>query len=99
MRPYSCDDCGASGVKLWREAYEYSPIPLRCGPCACLRSGYTDITLRQDGAHLIYDHWWIYDIGWYVPAIRADGDPPAFWGATSATPEDFERWKALPLLP
>lgn len=86
--PYVCGQCGAEGVKLWRE---YLPLlehqQLTCAKCATQEhvdeSGYRESDLGRTG-----------QIGWCVPAVPAPGG--TFWGYTSVPDSGVAWWRALP---
>lgn len=83
-RGYTCGDCGAAGVRLWRD---YQTVldaqTLRCRTCAEKHEGRT-LTDECD------------QIGWSVPAVPTpDGD--TFWGYTSVPLTGVRWWKSLPL--
>ncbi len=81
---YSCGNCGASGVKLWRYYQAFLDVrELKCFACALVdQAKNVDWPLTGD------------QIGWLVPAVSApDG---SFWGYTSAADGDVNRWMALP---
>lgn len=77
---YVCADCGASGVRLWREYQTFLEHQvLRCRACAEKHAGKT----------MIGDQ-----IGWMVLAVPAPGN--TYWGYTSVPAEDVAWWKSLP---
>lgn len=82
---YECGDCGANGVKLWREYNTFlEHITLRCARCAEKNQKKTLDLLRSD------------QIGWLIPAVPTP-NKESFWGYTSIPQKDVEWWKRLPL--
>lgn len=89
---YKCDDCGAHGVKLWRE-YETlaDHTVLQCADCAEISqrklhgSDWESPFKRGEGDQ----------IGWRVPAIPVEGED-TYWGYTSVPQAGCEWWKNLP---
>jgi len=78
---YTCSDCTASGVKLWRS---YQVVldgqVLRCTSCCQKHEGKE----RRDDS-----------IGWSVPAVPTP-DGETFWGYTSVPAAAAAWWRALP---
>lgn len=71
---YSCDDCGASECKLWREYNTFiEHQKLRCAMCACKKEGknFHDLNLEK---HM--------SIGFLVPAVPTK-DGTDMYGYTS----------------
>lgn len=100
-KKYKCAKCGAAGCKLWRE-YQSFHIDLRCAPCAGKDQGRDVSSMDENGMRLSPEYDWsggrrTASIGWYVPAV-SDGKGN-FWGYTSVTPEDAEKWRKLPTFP
>lgn len=85
---YARDDCGARGVKLWRDYSTFlNHQELRCKACALKsQAKHIDEQLRGD------------QIGYLVPAVPTY-ERDTFWGYTSVPPEDVAWWKALPETP
>lgn len=80
---YTCADCGAKGVKLWRDYQTFLDAQtLRCRACAEKHEGKAK---RADGD----------SIGWSVPAVPTS-DGSTFWGYTSVPIAAVDWWKALP---
>ena len=81
---YECGDCGASGVKLWREYQTFlSGQTLRCLDCACKAEKKKPEDLEGDS------------VGWMVPAVPTEeGD--TFWGYSSVPQAGVEWWHRLP---
>jgi hypothetical protein len=81
---YTCKDCGACGVRLWREYNTFlDNITLRCRACAML---------NQPGkASADSDA-----IGWLIPAVPTV-EMDTFWGYTSVPQDRCAWWDALPV--
>lgn len=87
---YRCADCGAGGVRLWRE-YQVCHTELRCASCAenherlthdpGWSSGYSDGSSDQ--------------IGWLVPAVPCE-EGGGFWGYSSVPQDGVLWWYRLP---
>ena len=96
-RPYVCNACGASGVKLWRDSNRLACwCDLFCGACAAKHAG--DAEPDDDGKTRLVllgvDHR-TDQVGGLVPAIPADGNT-TFWGYCSVPEERVAWWKSLP---
>lgn len=92
---YCCSECGAHGVKLWREYQTIADaIELRCVDCA-LRDQGKDWMVGEDGRHK--DEFNGSDqIGWLVPAVPTiEGD--TYWGYSSVPSAGCVWWFLLPL--
>jgi hypothetical protein len=95
---YRCSECGAYGIKLWREYSTFVP-ELKCASCAA-KDQEIDISQmdcegifpRTDalGCTRLTDQ-----IGWYVPAVP-DKEGEGYWGYTSVPQEALEWWNKLP---
>jgi hypothetical protein len=102
---YVCDDCGASGCKLWRDYQTFLDRQrLRCAPCAAKNQDKPIIDIDDDGFRTLFEYDWGHEhnrsdqIGWLVPAVTtAEGD--TFWGYTSCPEDRIRWWRALPTLP
>jgi len=101
---YVCDDCGASGCKLWREYQTFlNHQHLRCAPCAAANQQKPIDDIDAEGFRTLSEYSWGQDersdqIGWLVPAVTtAEGD--TFWGYTSVPPDRVTWWRELPTLP
>lgn len=98
MRPDQCDECGVTGVKLWREYGVYSQRPaILCVVHACATKGISPETIDAKGLHVASDRQPSDQIGWYVPAVP-DGDGN-WWGYTSIPDDAYEHWANLPTGP
>lgn len=89
---YTCGDCGAHGVRLWRD-FQTAMVAqaLRCAACAeqHQRKG------RGPAWRSPYSLGQGDQIGWLVPAVpTVEGN--TFWGYTSVPPEGVAWWKRLP---
>ena len=84
-KTYECGECGASGVKLWRQYQTFlDHQELFCQVCA-----------EADQGKLLADGYSTDQIGWLVPAVpTAEGD--TFWGYTSVPEDRCIWWRALP---
>lgn len=82
-RPYRCEVCGASGVKLWREYQTFADKTLlRCVECAEADQGKK---FEPPG----------HSIGVLVAAVP--NDRGSFWDYTSVPEADVQWWDNLPL--
>jgi hypothetical protein len=83
---YKCGDCGAKGVKLWRESHTFADnITLRCAACAEKNQKRTINLAEHD------------QCGWLVPAVPTLDPAAPWWGYTSVPAEGCAWWGALPL--
>jgi hypothetical protein len=80
-KDYVCGECGASGVKLWRDYNTFlEHQSLRCLPCACHEQGKVR-TPTEDGRSLYTDkvhHWYrtaTTKPGWWSGYDPKDGPP------------------------
>ncbi len=104
---YHCGQCGALGVKLWREYNTFlNHQSLLCAKCACVEQnaradkGFSVIS-RPDGGVEVridagddYQGYYGDQIGWRIPAVpTADGE--TYWGYTSVPDDGVRWWKAL----
>jgi len=81
---YQCADCGATGVRLYREYQTcVHHQHLRCRKCACKKEG------REPGR--MDEH----SIGGLVAAVPTE-DGETYWGYTSVPPAGVEWWNHLP---
>jgi len=92
---YRCDDCGAHGVKLWRDYQTFlNHQRLLCADCGVKdqkKAGRVDDNGNLD----TYDGFATDQIGWLVPAVPTEeGD--TFWGYTSVPQAGCDWWKRLP---
>jgi hypothetical protein len=71
MKEYVCSECGAEGVKLWRQYQTVvENIRLLCGECALKdqgKAGPIDKEGKRKGICGLTDQ-----IGWLVPAIPTE---------------------------
>lgn len=78
---YKCADCGAEGVRLWREYQTFLDHPtLRCRACS----------EEHEGKDLSGDQ-----IGGLMPAVPSH-DGETFWGYTSVPKAAANWWRSLP---
>lgn len=81
---YVCGECGATGVRLYREYQTFlDHQTLRCRSCACKSQGEEPPDPRE------------HQIGWLVGAVPTE-DGRTYWGYTSVPPEGVAWWDALP---
>lgn len=94
--PYTCTDCGASGVKLWREYSAFaSKTRLLCARCAMAdqdKPGEVDDDGRRDPDSPCMRR--TDQIGYFVPAVPTEHG--TFWGYTSVPQDRVEWWRGLP---
>lgn len=97
-KKYQCEECGAKGVRLWRDYGMFlSSISLECRACAMKSQNKTEADLNKYGPS--------DQIGWRVPAVPDKLPGPdmklpkgyTFWGYTSVPVEGVKWWKALPV--
>lgn len=80
---YRCDDCGAHGVRLWREYNTFVDCQtLRCRPCAIKSKPPEDEDIEER-----FDS---DQVAGMVPAVPTE-DGETFWGYSSV-PMDGVRW-------
>jgi len=93
-RPYVCNTCQASGVKLWRDYNTMACFnDLSCGDCAAKKDGCEPPD--EDGKVLDRGGVRSMTIGWLVPAVPTD-DNTTFWGFSSVPEKGVFWWKSLP---
>lgn len=91
---YRCGNCGATGVKLWREYQTFSP-QLLCADCAAADQ-HKDISDIGAGGKRTDELGQRTDqIGWYVPAVP-DEEGVGYWGYTSVPDAGVVWWRNLP---
>lgn len=97
---YVCSECGASGVKLWREYQTFlNHQTLRCAPCAAKIEHKNISDIDAYGRRTIDQFGGRTDtIGWYVPAVPTE-ENDSFWGYTSVPEAGCDWWAKLPTLP
>lgn len=92
--PYVCSECGAHGVRLWRQYQTFlSHIKLKCRECSEIEQA----PALERKKELVKRHPSMsesLEIGWRVPALP--DDTGTFWGYCSAPQERWDWWKALP---
>jgi hypothetical protein len=93
---YVCGNCGASGVKLWREYQTVCP-PLLCAKCAASEQDRDISTLDGDGCRAsdLGRRPRTDQIGWRVPAVP-DEEGVGYWGYTSVPEAGVNWWRELP---
>ena len=84
-KDYRCDDCGASGVRLYRRYQTFlEGQVLRCRRCALENQ-------KQDEPDFPAEH----TIGWLVAAVPTE-DGKTYWGYTSVPKDGVDWWNRLP---
>lgn len=92
---YICADCGAAGVKLWRDySVVLERIKLWCAPCACARMEVVD-DVDSDGYRPNVSSTRSVCIEELVPAIPTE-ENDTFWGYSSVPEEGVKWWRRLP---
>ena len=80
---YECDDCGATGVRLYRDYNTFLENQhLRCRACAIKDQEETP----KSPEHCI---------GWLIAAVPTE-DGRTFWGYTSVPSDGVDWWNNLP---
>lgn len=95
---YKCQECGATGCKLWRDGGSFFSIELLCVDCAA-RDQKKDISsINEEGCRLIGQgmRGRTDQIGWYVPAVPQE-ERIGYWGYGSVPDAGVQWWKRLPL--
>lgn len=92
---YKCTECGASGLKLWRE-YNSFTVTLLCAKCAGRNQG-KNIDNIDPAGFIGDDHDRTDQIGWFIPAVP-DEDSESYWGYTSVPDPACDWWRNLPTL-
>lgn len=87
---YVCDECGATGVRLYREYNTFLEHQhLTCRTCTLLSEGEDSLVFLKE--HNLPEH----NIGSLVAAVPTE-DGRTFWGYTSVPPEGVDWWDNLP---
>lgn len=84
---YCCGNCGAIGVKLWRDYNAFLEFQrLRCGRCASESQDedYSRVLVESD------------QIGWMIPAVPTE-DGATYWGYGSVPQAGCDWWRRLPV--
>jgi hypothetical protein len=85
---YVCKDCGAKGVRLYREYQTFlDQQVLRCTACALKNQKKTEP-----------DNKFAHSIGWLVAAVPTE-ENDTFWGYTSVPEDGVKWWDRLPVTP
>lgn len=89
---YICGDCGAEGIKLWREYNTCADYTrLLCASCACADQGKPDdVDASGYRGRRRSDQ-----IGWFVPAVPTE-DLSTYWGYSSVPEAGVTWWRRLP---
>ena len=101
---YKCGECGATGVKLWREYQTFlEHQTLRCAKCAAKDQKKDISDIDDDGRHTLDSKTFgpgqkSDQIGWYVPAVPTQKND-SYWGYTSVPDAGVKWWRRLPTLP
>ncbi len=82
-RPYQCTECGAQGVRLWREVHD-STGPLRCCACSMKKEKVTKYDPKNPYG----------GIGSLLAARPVDD---TFYGQCGGPQESVDWWFSLPL--
>lgn len=82
MTTLACEDCGATGVRLWRE-YGKFVARLRCRTC-----------LPMEARTWLDHHADPTQAGWWVAAVPSEEG--RFWGYTSIPQGALEQWVGMP---
>ncbi len=93
---YTCGECHASGVKLWRQYQTFADqLDLMCCDCAGHSQDKDVSSMKEDGRY--EGKYGPSDsIGWLVPAVPVENQE-TYWGYTSVPEEGVDWWRALPL--
>ena len=89
MSKYSCSECSASNIKLWRESHSI-PI-LKCAKCLGADNIDEDGKVQSKLFNFKTDQ-----IGSYVPAVPYKDDPEAFYAYTAVPDDSVKWWISLP---
>lgn len=82
---YECSDCGANGVRLYREYSTFADhVVLRCRACGLKNQNRS---MPDDQSEHV--------IGWLVAAVPTP-DGKSFWGFTSVPEDRVAWWDGLP---
>ncbi len=93
---YTCCQCHAHGVKLWRRYQSYS-VGLLCARCAAADQRKDISGLCSDGRYP--SEFGLTDqIGWFIPAVPCE-DSGDWWGYTSVPGPGVDWWRNLPNFP
>lgn len=94
---YRCADCGAHGVKLWRESEQFATlVRLRCCDCTGRFQDESVADIDESGRVRTMGYTARTDqIGSSLPAVPSP-DGRTFWGYTSVPDEAVRWWKSLP---
>lgn len=92
---YKCGNCGATGIKLWREYQTIAP-KLLCATCAAKDQRKSVNSIDAKGMRRS-KYGKTDQIGWYVPAVPTE-DGIGYWGYTSVPQAGCDWWDTLPTL-
>lgn len=93
---YKCSQCGAEGVKLWRQYNTFVEyIKLMCADCAAKDQKEDISTMTPDGRYTNKSGIKSDQIRYLVPAVPSDDG--SFWGYTSVPQKDVNWWRNLPI--
>ena len=95
--PYLCSECGASGVKLWRQYNTFLDHQrLLCAVDAAEDQHVNADLIDNEGRYMSPEvHRRTDSIGWLVPAVPTD-DGETFWGYSSIPESGVSWWRGLP---
>jgi hypothetical protein len=96
---YKCSNCGATGVKLWREYMDFGPTQSLCFICTAKVAGKVILSVSKEGMVLVKDsHIGEADsIGWFTPAIP-DEEGVGYWGRGAVPEAGIKWWQNLPII-
>jgi hypothetical protein len=95
---YVCGECGASGVKLWREYQTFLDHQSLCCVVCSGREQKKDINSINSGGFTLQEYGKTDQLGWRIPAIPTESND-AYWGYTSVPTEGVDWWRGLPAFP
>lgn len=98
---YSCDNCGSSGLKLWRDYNAFlSHQTLTCVPCLMKsfdpskdRSELDEYRVLDDSGNFTFSGG--TEINGKIPAVLTE-DGTTFYGFTSGSDTAYRTWYSLP---
>ncbi len=96
LSTYVCDNCGISGVKLWREYNTFLDYQsFLCAKCAGEEQKKDTSNIDETGLVESSICGKTDQIGWRIPAIPTE-DMETYWGYTSVPGPGVDWWKKLP---
>ena len=95
---YVCSECGASGIKLWRDYQTFlEHQSLLCAKCAAKEQKKDISDIDKDGRRKTEHGIRTDQIGWRVPAVPTE-ENDTYWGYCSVPSAGCEWWRRLPTL-